>query len=132
MVVVDVHEDPGRWGEHHARQLLVRNGWHCCAERWRCRYGDIDLLMVKAAPSGLRLLAVEVKARQQKGVDGWGLKAFNNTKRQRLKRALVCWQTQHPWSWHVGFEVVLVLVPLPPASRPVRWIRVPELGKEPD
>ena len=88
--------------------------------------------MVKAAPSGLRLLAVEVIARQQKGVDGWGLKAFNNTKRQRLKRALVCWQTQHPWSWHVGFEVVLVLVPLPPASRPVRWIRVPELGKEPD
>ena len=87
--------------------------------------------MVKTAPSGFRLLAVEVKARQQKGLDGWGLKAFSRTKRQRLKRALVCWQMQHPWSWQVGFEVVLALVPLPPASCAVRWIRVAELGADP-
>ena len=58
---MDVHENPGQWAEQHARQLLVRNGWHCCAERWRCRYGEIDLLMIKTAPSGFRLLAVVVK-----------------------------------------------------------------------
>ena len=128
---MDGLKDPGQWAEQHARELLVRKGWHCCAQRWRCRYGEIDLLMIKTAPSGLRLLAVEVKARQKKGIDGWGLKAFNRTKRQRLKRALVCWQMQHPWSWQVGFEVVLALVPLPPASCAVRWIRVAELGADP-
>lgn len=129
---MDGFKDPGQWAEQRARELLVRKGWHSCAQRWRCRYGEIDLLMIKTAPSGLRLLAVEVKARQKKGIDGWGLKAFNRTKRQRLKRALVCWQMQHPWSWQVGFEVVLALVPLPPASGPVRWIRVAELGVDPD
>ena len=128
---MDVHENPGEWAEQQARELLACNGWRCCAERWRCRYGEIDLLMIKTAPTGLRLLAVEVKARQRRGVDAWGVKAFNRKKRQRLKRALVCWQEQHPWSWDVGLEVVLALVPLPPSSRKVRWIRVMDLNNGP-
>ena len=85
--------------------------------------------MIKTTPSGFRLLAVEVKARQQRGLDGWGLKAFIRYMRQRLIRSFVCWQMQQHWSWDVGFEVVLALVPLPPASCPVRWIRVADLGR---
>ncbi len=120
-------EDAGLWAERHVRRLLTNNGWLCRSERWKCRYGEIDLLMIKAHASGLRLLAVEVKARRCCGVDRWGLRAFNRKKRQRLARSLACWQKQHPWSCHGALEVVLALVPLPPTHKSVRWIHITEL-----
>ena len=124
---VDAKNDPGRWAERHALNLLKRRGWRCLAERWSCRYGELDLMMIKSGRSGLRLLIVEVKARRRCGLDGWGVKAFAAAKRNRLARTVGGWQSCHPWSDQGQLEVVLALVPLPSSSRPVRWIRVPEL-----
>ena len=124
---IDAKSDPGRWAERRALNLLKGRGWRCLAERWSCRYGELDLMMIKSGRSGLRLLIVEVKARRRCGPDGWGVKAFAAAKRKRLARTVACWQSCHPWSGQGQLEVVLALVPLPPSSRPVRWIRVPEL-----
>ena len=124
---IDAKSDPGRWAERRALNLLKGRGWRCLAERWSCRYGELDLMMIKSGRSGLRLLIVEVKARRRCGLDGWGVKAFAAAKRKRLARTVACWQSCHPWSGQGQLEVVLALVPLPPSSRPVRWIRVPEL-----
>ena len=124
---VDAKNDPGRWAERRALVLLNSRGWYCLDERWTCRYGEIDLMMMKPGRSGPRLLMVEVKARGRCGLDGWGVRAFAAAKRRRLARTLACWQAHHPWTERGHLEVMLALVPLPPSSRPVRWIRVPEL-----
>ncbi|QNI54450.1 uncharacterized protein family UPF0102 [Synechococcus sp. BIOS-E4-1] len=125
---VDAKSDPGRWAEQRALNLLKNRGWSCLDQRWACRYGELDLMMIKPGRSGPRLLMVEVKARRRCGPDYWGLKAFAPMKRRRLARTVACWQSCNPWSDQGHLEVVLALVPLPPSSRPVRWIRVPELG----
>ena len=124
---VDAKSDPGHWAERRVLKLLKSRGWRCLDQRWTCRYGELDLMMIKSGRSGPRLLMVEVKARSRCGPDGWGLKAFASTKRQRLARTMACWQASNPWCEQGHLEVVLALVPLPPSFRPVRWIRVPEL-----
>jgi len=117
----------GRWAEQRALRLLRCNGWRCLERRWRCRYGEIDLLMGKGHLPQLRVLAVEVKSRRQAGLDGWGIRAFGAEKRLRLARSLACWQAQHPWSLTASLEVVLALVALPPSRMPVRWVMVESL-----
>ena len=127
MCAVSAKRDPGLWAERRALALLNSRGWQCLDARWTCRYGEIDLMMIKTDRSAPRLLMVEVKARARCGLDGWGVKAFAASKRRRLARTLACWQAQHPWTERGHLEVVLALVPLPTSIRPVRWIRVPEL-----
>ena len=59
LCAIDAKSDPGRWAERRALNLLKRRGWRCLAERWSCRYGELDLMMIKSGRSGLRLLIVE-------------------------------------------------------------------------
>ncbi|OUW48256.1 MAG: hypothetical protein CBD47_03175 [Synechococcus sp. TMED187] len=116
--------DRGLWAERRSRDLLVANGWCCVDQRWRCRYGEIDLLMLKSSGLKHRLLVVEVKGRSRCGRDAWGLSSLTANKRRRLIRAVDCWRQAHPWSDEFLFELILALVPLPPADGPVRWIPV--------
>ncbi|WP_413325955.1 YraN family protein [Synechococcus sp. MIT S9503] len=93
MRAVDAKSDPGLWAEQRALALLNSRGWHCLDARWTCRYGEIDLMMIKPDRPAPRLLMVEVKARAHCGFDGWGVRAFDAVKRRRLARALACWHT---------------------------------------
>ena len=109
----------GCWAEQRAQRLLEQAGWRLQTRQWRCRWGEIDLLMHKPQ----RLLLVEVKSRRRCGRDGWGVASFDAAKRRRLIAAFSCWLAAHPQHQHCCVELVLVLVPLPPAREPVRWIR---------
>ena len=115
----------GRWAEQRVLRLLLSQGWRLVCQRWRCRYGEIDLLLSK----GPRLLAVEVKARQHQGPDQWGLMAFGEAKRLRMARALSCWLQAQPLLHSESLEVVLALVALPPSRKPIRWIRIESLAE---
>ncbi|MEB3158310.1 MAG: YraN family protein [Synechococcus sp.] len=116
--------DPGRWAERQARTLLESHGWCCVEERWWCRYGEIDLLLVKGVGATRRVLVVEVKARRRCGIDGWGMTAFGWAKQLRLARAIHCWLEAHPWSGCCAVQVSLALVPLPPNPCCIRWIPI--------
>lgn len=118
----------GLWAEARALRLLQHRGWTLLEQRWSCRYGEIDLLLSKANALGPRLLAVEVKGRQRCGPDGWGLASFDARKRRRLALTLNSWMVFNPQHAFSQLEVVLALVPLPPSRRPVRWLRVLDLG----
>lgn len=109
----------GSWAEQRALRLLQQAGWDLLARQWRCRWGEIDLLLHKPQ----RLLLVEVKSRSRCGRDGWGLAGLNGAKRRRLVSAYGCWLAAHPQHQHCSVDLVLALVPLPPARAPVRWIR---------
>lgn len=118
----------GLWAEARALRLLRQRGWTLLEQRWSCRYGEIDLLLGKANALGPRLLAVEVKGRRRCGPDCWGLASFDARKRRRLALTLNSWMVFNPQHAFSQLEVVLALVPLPPSRRPVRWLRVLDLG----
>lgn len=109
----------GGWAEQRALRLLRGRGWCLLSRNWRCRWGELDLVLAKPG----RLLIVEVKGRRGGGPDRYGIAALDERKRQRLGAAMGCWLVEHP-SWaETGWELVAALVPLPPAVGPVRWIR---------
>lgn len=111
---------PGRWAEQRALRLLEARGWQLLSQRWHCRWGELDLVLLKPG----RLLLVEVKGRRRSGADGWGRASLDRRKRQRLAAAWSCWLCDHPSWMNVPVEAVCALVPLPPARAPVRWLRL--------
>lgn len=109
----------GRWAEQRALRLLEGQGWILVSRNWRCRWGELDLIVAKPG----RLLLVEVKGRRAGSRDGDGVAALRRAKRQRLGRAWACWLVAHPGWADTPVEQVAALVPLPPAQHPVRWLR---------
>ncbi len=110
----------GNWAEQRALRLLRGQGWLLLSRNWRCRWGELDLVMVKPG----RLLLVEVKGRCPGGRDGQGSGALTRGKRLRLGRAWACWQVAYPEYADCTVEWVAALVPLAPSRARVRWIRL--------
>jgi putative endonuclease len=110
----------GGWAEQRALRLLRANGWCLLSRNWRCRWGELDLVLAKRG----RLLLVEVKGRRPGGWDGEGIGALGPIKRRRLERAWECWVALHPERAADSVEMVAALVPLPPARGGVRWLRL--------
>lgn len=118
----------GSWAERRALALLREQGWWLLSRNWRCRWGELDLVMAKPG----RLLVVEVKGRRPGSRDGEGRGALRWPKRRRMERAWRCWLALHPEQAQMPVEMVAALVPLPPsggiAAGPnavrVRWIRL--------
>jgi putative endonuclease len=50
----------GRWAEEQAKNLLEAKGYRIVRQRYKCRYGEIDLIVEREGA----LIAVEVKYRQ--------------------------------------------------------------------
>ena len=114
----------GQQAERHAAALLHQRGWMVLDHNWRCRWGELDLVLLK----GSKLLVVEVKARSFNDRDRGGLDAFGACKRRKLARAISCWRADHPEHAHRMLQVVLALVPLDRPMVPVRWLAVDHLG----
>ncbi|WP_216902842.1 YraN family protein [Synechococcus sp. CCY 9618] len=110
----------GAWAEQRVLRLLRLRGWQLLERNWRCRWGELDLVVQKPG----RLLLVEVKGRRPGNRDGWGTAALRRPKRRRLARAWSCWLADHPRWERTPVEQVAALVPLPPSTAPVRWIRL--------
>ena len=119
----------GSWAEQRALDLLRERGWWLLSRNWRCRWGELDLVLAKPG----RLLVVEVKGRGRGSRDGAGRAALGRVKRQRLARSWSCWLVRHPEQAALPVELVAALVPLPDrlgerGARElrggVRWIRL--------
>jgi Holliday junction resolvase-like predicted endonuclease len=69
----------GDWAEQRALRLLREQGWWILERQWRCRWGELDLLLHKPG----RLLLVEVKL---------PLVNLNTTRLQVMARLLLAQQ----------------------------------------
>ena len=114
----------GERAETMALRVLERKGWVLLNRNWKCRWGELDLVLRK----GEQLLVVEVKGRSSGHRDRNGLDAFHSRKRQRLAKAISCWRERHPTSAQLLLQVALVLVPLAQPESEMRWIHVDRLG----
>ena len=112
------------WGAQAEAQVaaeLCRRQWRLLDCNWRCRWGELDLVLAKPQ----RLLLVEVKARRRWGLDHGGLLACGSRKRCRLARAMRCWLAAHPLYASHSIEAHLALVN---GEGKVRWFPLEHLG----
>ena len=76
----------GREGEDRAARYFEDNGYAVLARNWRCRVGEIDLVVA----SGEQVVVVEVKTRRGEGF-GHPFEAIDARKRARLWRLAAAW-----------------------------------------
>lgn len=98
----------GRWGEDLAVQHLQAAGCEVLARNWRCREGELDVVV----RDGDVLVFVEVKARSGRGF-GEPAEAVTPVKARRLHRLACRWLEQHrpPGRHDLRFDVVSVVRP---------------------
>jgi putative endonuclease len=74
-------DDLGRRGEDAALRRYEQAGYRLVARNWRCRLGEIDLVLAR----GTTLVVCEVKARRGSGLGG-PFEAVGVRKREKLRR----------------------------------------------
>lgn len=110
----DPRHDMGRRAEDAVARWLVAAGWTLLERRWRCRAGELDLVL--RDPGGA-LVAVEVKLRRT-GRAGSGAESVDPRRVGRLRAALAAYSSASSSRWHP--ELRLDLVAVSPASEG-RW-----------
>ncbi|HEY9838617.1 MAG TPA: YraN family protein [Vampirovibrionales bacterium] len=121
--------NPGLWGEALVAQWLLDTGWEILARRWRCRWGEIDVIawqsgyttqsssFVKGdiAPDSVRsegglLTFVEVKTRSPRSWDAGGLLAISPGKQAKLIQTAELFLVERPElaEFPCRFDVALV------------------------
>ncbi|MBL1211334.1 MAG: YraN family protein [Geminocystis sp. GBBB08] len=72
----------GQWGYKIDAQWVINKGYDILYTRWRCRWGEIDLI---AKDNNSQVLAfIEVKTRKIHNWDNDGIFAINQTKQEKL------------------------------------------------
>ncbi len=94
-------QDIGQAGEDLARQYLERKGYQYVACNWRCRLGEIDLIM----RDGGTLVFVEVRIRSNSRY-GDALDSVNQAKQNKLKRAVYAYQQAKGYWGEVRIDVI--------------------------
>lgn len=77
---MDVRPVTGRRGEDAAEHIYVRRGYRVLARNWRCRVGELDLVLAR----GDTVVICEVKTRRG-GRFGGGFEAVDARKQRKLR-----------------------------------------------
>ena len=91
----------GRWGEELAARELRARGCEILASRWRCRFGEIDLI----ARDGDYLCFVEVKLRKSDSF-ARACEFVDSKKQERLRTTASVYLNQYPTELPCRFDVV--------------------------
>jgi putative endonuclease len=107
MTTAQQRQSLGRWGERVAERYLTQKGLAVLRRNWRCRLGEIDLVLREADT----LVVCEVKTRR--GLDfGHPLAAVDATKADRLGALAMLWIEENGLTRvPVRVDIVGVLLP---------------------
>jgi putative endonuclease len=105
-------DELGRRGERLAEQHLLARGYRLVERNWRCRQGEIDLVV----RDGEALVFVEVKTRSGLAF-GHPFEAITPVKLARLRRLAIEWCTAHPTE-RGRIRIDAVAVVAPPGAAP--------------
>ncbi len=102
----------GLLAEALVAQWLIQQGGVILQRRWRCRWGELDLIaqLPQTSEAAATLAFVEVKARQNAGWDAGGLLAITPQKQAKLWQAAALFLSDHPElaEENCRFDVALV------------------------
>lgn len=96
----------GRWGEDRAAEYLRRKGFRVTDFNWKCRFGEIDLIV----EDGVYLCFVEVKLRKTAAY-GSAAAFVDWRKQQRLRTAAELYLAGHPTGLQPRFDVIEIYAP---------------------
>jgi len=90
----------GELGEQVVALWLAGQGWEILHRRWRCRWGELDLIARQQSPEkkneDTNLIFVEVKTRSRGNWDEGGLLAVTSQKRAKLGHAAALFLSENP------------------------------------
>ncbi|MBW4654823.1 MAG: YraN family protein [Kaiparowitsia implicata GSE-PSE-MK54-09C] len=89
----------GQLAEQVVAQWLTQQGMTILAQRWHCRWGELDVVALHPptlANASSSLVFVEVKARSDRSWDQSGLLAVTPQKQIKLWRAASMFLAEHP------------------------------------
>ncbi|HEY9817520.1 MAG TPA: YraN family protein [Candidatus Obscuribacterales bacterium] len=107
----------GDRGERLVAQWLIQEGWTILQRRWRCQWGELDLVAYRSDGRSRGTLAfVEVKTRSNGNWDADGRLAITPGKKIKLGRAAELFLSRYPHlsDMDCRFDVALVLRRSPP------------------
>ncbi len=96
----------GQWGERLVAEDLRRKKWQLVAKGYRCRFGEIDLIVKNKE----YLVFVEVKLRTSHSF-AMGRAAVDAKKQEKLRTTAQLYLSQHPTQLQPRFDVAEVLAP---------------------
>lgn len=96
----------GRWGEAAVADLLRRKGWKLLASGYRCRFGEIDLIVSNRE----YICFVEVKLRRSSEF-ACAREFVDRRKQERLRLTAQHYLAEHPCSLQPRFDVAEVYAP---------------------
>lgn len=91
----------GREAERAAERILIAAGLRLVARNYRCRAGEIDLVM----SDGAELVFVEVRYRRDTRFGG-AIDSIDHVKQRRIGQAAAHYLQRHRWSGPCRFDVV--------------------------
>lgn len=110
-------QEIGRRGEAYAAAFLRVKGFRVIAQNWRCRFGEIDLIVQR----GEEVRFVEVKTRFTERY-GHPEEAVTTAKLGHLRHAVECWLGAHPFS-PKKYQIDVLAILVKAGSKPeVHWV----------
>lgn len=96
----------GKWGERLVAEDLRKKGWKIRETNYRCRMGEIDLIV----ENGKYLNFVEVKLRKSNRF-GQAAEAVTSEKQRKLRATAELYLAEHTTSLQPRFDVAEVYAP---------------------
>lgn len=96
----------GPWGEAQAADYLRRKGYTLVAANYRCRFGEIDLIVKNRH----YLVFVEVKLRKSAGF-AQAREFVDFRKQQRIRATASMYLSRYPTSLQPRFDVIEIYAP---------------------
>jgi putative endonuclease len=107
----------GDRAEHSACRYLRRHGLEFITANYRCRRGEIDLVM----RDGDSLVFVEVRYRRRADF-GHAAETVSSTKRARIVRCARCYLSQHR-AWNEATRFDVVCIEGSPDNAQIEWLK---------
>ena len=102
----------GRWGEALAAEELRRRGCRLVEAGWRCRFGEVDLIVQDRK----YVVFVEVKLRKSARFAS-AMEYVDSRKQKRLRTTAQLWLSLHPTEKQPRFDVIEIYAPEGLATR---------------
>ena len=98
----------GELGEKLVALWLESKNYQILARRWRCRWGEIDLIALEQSSN--TLVFIEVKTRSHNNWDAEGILAIDLRKQQKIEKTAQMFLAQNPQlaDFPCRFDVALV------------------------